>query len=223
MPKAGVVKHDKEHIRRSFLRPIGRRPGGLRDLRRASDHAGERGSGFVFFQSHGVSPCWSTPRRREEKAIPDVLSSLLSNTHASARRRSHGSLSMAAARVSPAFREGAPVARRRRQAAPPPSSWLRRTWAKDAGPLCSWSKASHRLAPASGAPIDRRPSHWVGPIASRARLASVAQMPARPASFRTTSGVIRIETRSIRLVIWFLPLTSHVAGWETWRSPRKHQ
>ena len=97
---------------------------------------------------------------------------------------------MAAARVSPAFREGAPVARRRRQAAPPPSSWLRRTWAKDAGPLCSWSKASQAESLDIYGPYE-------GFIAKQAVKVSIALERAKPALVKESLALLTKELEAI--------------------------
>ena len=55
LAKAGVVLHDEQHVGGACLRSQRLGPRGLRDIEGPTNHAGERGPGFVLFQRHFLS------------------------------------------------------------------------------------------------------------------------------------------------------------------------
>ena len=65
LAKAGVVLHDEQHVGGTCLRSQRLGPRGLRDIEGPTNHAGERGPGFVLFQRHvslsSLPPSRQTP------------------------------------------------------------------------------------------------------------------------------------------------------------------
>ncbi len=54
VPEARIVQHDEEHVGRTLLRPVRRRPGRLRDVHGPPDDAGKRRAAFVLGDGHGL-------------------------------------------------------------------------------------------------------------------------------------------------------------------------